>query len=424
MENNTNTNSYHKLIAPDEPLKPKTKKERKLAFLLIVATIVLGMLVAIIIAKSKNKVKTKIETKTSTLVNVSPISKTDADIIIETYGTLEPSQNLSLYPQVSGSISSINSKFIPGGLFKKGDVIATIDDYDYKIAVTQKEANLTTAQANFDIEKGEQEIAKQEWEIITTNIPKEQISEDEKYLALRKPQLKQAEASLDVAKSYLKQAKKNLQRTKIRAPFDSVIKTKNIDVGSFVTTQTSIADIIGVEEYWIVLSIPVDRLKWIDVKNSKVLLQTGSDTTEKKEQYRGKILKILPNLKDNSLTAQMLVAIRDPLFLKNKNKKKPLLVGSYMKATIIAKEIKDVFKIPITNLDNRNRIFIFGDDKKLIIRKPNFFWKDKEFAYAKEGLKNGEKLITTKLTSPITGMELEIEETLPLEQTQKQKKMN
>ncbi len=204
-------------------------------------------------------------------------------------------------------------------------------------------------------------------------------------------------------------AEKNLERTKIKTPFDTIIKTKNVDTGSYVSSQSVIAELIGIENYWIILTIPVDRLKWIDIKKSKVSLKIRSDNKQNTAKYECKILKLLPNLEDNGLTAQLLISIKDPLSLNLKSKRTPLLIGSYLKAEIEGEELKQIFKIPLDALDDRDRIFIFGKDKKLIIRTPDILWRDLNFAYIKEKLKEGEELITTKLPSPIEGMTLEYE---------------
>ena len=136
----------------------------------------------------------------------------DIKLIVDTQGEARPRTEIDLVPEVGGKIISVSSKFIEGGIFKKGDVLFQIDTSDYDVAVIRAEASVARAQQVLVREQAEAEIARRDWE----ELGREGEPSD---LTLRKPQLAEARASLQSAEADLKNAKIQLSRTSVRAPF-------------------------------------------------------------------------------------------------------------------------------------------------------------------------------------------------------------
>ena len=44
-----------------------------------------------------------------------------------------------------------------------------------------------------------------------------------------------------------------------------MIIDKQVDLGAQVSPQTHLGTFVGTDEYWVQVSIPIDRLAWIDV---------------------------------------------------------------------------------------------------------------------------------------------------------------
>ena len=79
-----------------------------------------------------------------------------------------------------------------------------------------------------------------------------------------------------------------------------------------------------------------------------------------------------------------------------------------MEATIFGKKLKNVFKISRSILYENKNVFIASKNNTLIIRKVKIIWMDNKWAYIAKNLKEGERLITTQLSTPINGMPLVI----------------
>lgn len=126
--------------------------------------------------------------------------------------------------QTAGTISRVYAK--PGMLFKKGHLLAAIDDRDYvlreQMAKLQQEAESnqkSLAERNFNIEK---QLRRDD-----INSP---IQLEDSKIAYENAKIK-----LEIAKTDWKIAQKNLNETQLRAPYDCVVVKQIKFVGEATT---------------------------------------------------------------------------------------------------------------------------------------------------------------------------------------------
>ena len=64
----------------------------------------------------------------------------DMQLYVESQGTVAAKQVIDIVPQVGGELVYVSPKFVSGGRFEQGEVIARIDPRDYELAVITAEA--------------------------------------------------------------------------------------------------------------------------------------------------------------------------------------------------------------------------------------------------------------------------------------------
>ena len=359
------------------------------------------------IIKNKPKARKKKKEKVyNILVETKELKKVDYFTTIETMGTVIPSYQIDIMSQVKGKITEISSKLIPGGIFKKKELITKIDKQDYSLEVEQKKLMVQIAQNNLRIEQGKQKAAKQEYKMFGRLLEGE-----EKDLILRKPYLLTSQYNIKVAQFVYKQALINLQRTEIKAPFNSIVLDKNISLGSFVNTGSKIANLVNIDEFWIKVSIPVDRIKWIDIPdkiNQKGSMSKIINLSWAQGLFRkGYVKKLIPQIESKGRMVKLLIAVDDPLCLKKTNTNKPLLLlNSFVRVKIKGKLLKNVFRISSNWVHNGNSIWIKKSDNTLQVRKINIVWRTKNHVYVKNGIMEGEKIIINDLTGAVEGIKV------------------
>jgi len=392
---------------PARDLRPRNWWQRMINLFLCLVILGAGIAGASYLNKTAPKAQKRRPPRMDPLVKVEMIQKTDERATVRAMGTVIPALEMVLKSRVPGEIMTTHPEFIEGGILSKGTKILQIDPRDYTLSLAQKKSRVANARYALKLELGYQDVAKREWELLKGDKPPKKMDRE---LALRKPHLEKARAELEAAKAELKMAELNLSRTTILAPFNAIVRKTMVEIGSQITTQEALAELVGTDEYWIQVSIPVDRLKWITIPTrignagANVRIRFGSGP-ESSHVRKGKVIKLLGDLEAEGRMARVLVAVKDPLDRKTPNAKRPpLLIGEYVRVEIDGREIRDVYKIPRTALRDNSRIWVTGHDGLLKIRKVVTVWRDTETVLLKDGLKEGEWLIVSDLASPVEGM--------------------
>jgi len=170
------------------------------------------------------------ETNNSNLaqVGVFAVKTSSYKASVKGYGEVMPIDALTLVAQVSGRITQLSDTFQTGAVVKKGEVLAFIDDTDYVEALSSAKTDYESAVVALEEERLQGVQALDEWQ--RSGLDGEPASA----LVLRQPQLKAAQASLDEAKQALETAKRDLAFTEITAPFDALVVTRDVSLGSYV----------------------------------------------------------------------------------------------------------------------------------------------------------------------------------------------
>ncbi|QCK15174.1 efflux RND transporter periplasmic adaptor subunit [Mangrovivirga cuniculi] len=346
--------------------------------------------------------------KTAMLVNVENVEKGDYNPVVVATGTVQGSKDIVISPEVSGLIVSISEKFTPGTLVKKGEMLVQIDPADFENNLMLRQSDLKLAKANLAIEKGRQDVAEKDYELIG-----EDMSPENKSLVLREPQLEIAKANVAAAEAAVKQSREDLISTSIKAPFDAQIITRNANKGSMVSPGDNLGRLVGVEEYWIVANIPVNKVRYLRFPGddnqpaSTVDIKSSSGGTISR---KGKLYKLIGALNNETRLARVLITIDDPLgFEAGDIVEDPLLIGSFVEVHIQANEIKDVVRLNRDYLRKENTVWVMQDGK-LQIKDAEVMLQDSKYAYIVNGLNDGDKVVTTNISTVVEGSSLRVKE--------------
>jgi len=385
----------------------------------------------------------------ATLVDVEVVAFGRHGAIVRAMGTVVPARVIDLHPRVSGEITDVGAEFLPGGRFGAGETMIQIDREDYELAVErnilaldqselavqrcdlaieQKQSDVARTEGELKLELGQQAVAKREYELLG-----ETVSEDDKELVLRQPQLRTVRAEEQAAKAALKdaevakrsaqtaireaqnafkQARLDLQRTAIRAPFNAVVRSRDVNLGATVTPSTRLATLVGTDAYWVEVSVPVDQLKWIAIPQSTA--EKGAAVRVQDEAawgagvFRtGRVCRLTSDLEERGRMARLLVSIDDPLALEADNRGKPtVLIGSYVRVEIEGTELESAAPISRRLLRDGHNVWIMNADNRLEIRPVTVAFRSRDRVLVTEGVRPGERLVTTDLPAPVEGMPL------------------
>ena len=390
--------------------QPNPVKSPRPVIRIILSLIILGVGIgtAFYLKNSAPQTQKRPPVKLSPTVQIQTALPSSYQIVVTAMGTVIPAREVVLKSRVSGEIVEIHPELTAGGFLKKDMRIIQIDPQDYELALARKRSAVTDAEYALKLELGHQAVAKREWELLNQGKP---VQDMEKELVLRQPHLDKARADLAAAKAELEAAMLDLERTHILSPFNAMVRSKSVDLGSQVTPQEPLAELVGTDAYRIQASLPLDRLEWIDVpvkfgdSGSKARIIYG-----KGHECSGTVIRLMGDLATEGRMARILVEVTDPFGMNSSSKDRaPFLIGEYVRVKIMGHKLDGVFQIPRTALKDNSSIWIAKKKQILEIRKVHPVWRDAEVVLLKEGLKPGEQLIVSDLPAPVEGMTVRVE---------------
>jgi len=354
-------------------------------------------LTGILIATGGSASKEVPEVK-SLLVETLDTQPEDIPIPVRGTGVVTAAQQVALVPQVSGKITKTDSRLLPGGRFKVGEVIAHIDPRDYIALRDQAQSQAQRAELELALERGRGEVAQREWELVGEE------GTEPSDLALRKPQYALAEQNVVAAKGALKQAELNVSRTRLTAPFNAVVVSENIDVGQVVGPGTVAATLIGTDQLWVKVSLPmseVDVLKFRDSEGhgspARVIQRLADGRIV---EHSGHALQLGGALDPQTRLAQITVAIDKPF--DSETSPLPLLPGAYVEVIFEGLLASQVIRLPRASVYNGNTVWVAAD-AILERRTVEITGSDSDSVLVASGLKPGDAVITTALSLPVEG---------------------
>ena len=400
-------------ISPDTP--PEPQQDTPSSFLRIIITRVMvpglitlaGVLIAFTLFKTRPVTETAPPKRTARLVETIVVSPTSYKVEIEAMGLVEAKNHIDLRSRVSGEIVSISEQLIPGHTLSKGDVLFKVDPTDYELAVTAQEASHQQAKANLMLEKGQQLIAKTDYELTNNELDGEELD-----LVLRKPQLLQAEASTKAAEASLKSAKLNLARTDIKAPFNALVIEKSASLGTVINTSTTLATLADSSEFWVELTIPVRDSTWIGLSEHPSIDDAAISVTiidqlawKKGQSREGHVVGLSREVDSNSRMAKVLVAVEDPLALDSSNSGKPsLLLGSFVRGIINGKKLDNVLIVSRDHLRPGDILWTVNNESRLEFHEVDVLYSGTENVVIRNEFGSELRVVTSNLAVPVEGM--------------------
>lgn len=367
--------------------------------------LVLGIVGGNYIKKTAPQAQKRPPERTVAQVNTQPLFTGTHQVVVSAMGSVVPAREITIKSRVPGKIQSVHPEFVEGGLIRAGQTILTIEAKDYELAIARRESAVVSAEYALKMEMGYQEVAQREWDLLNRGKP---AADEDVELALRKPHLAKVRSDLAAARAELEQARLDLSRTEVVAPFNTMVRKKHVAVGSQVTGQDDLAELVGTDDYWIQVSLPVERLAWIRIPRDNKEKGAAVTVFYRGYQRQGTVARLLGDLEVQGRMARLLVAVKDPLGLSDKTPSEipPMLIGEYVRVEIQGQRLTDVYRIPRSALRDNETVWILSDDDTLKIVPVETVWRDADFVLMKNGIRSGQRLIVSDLSAPVEGLPL------------------
>ncbi|MBB1267949.1 efflux RND transporter periplasmic adaptor subunit [Shewanella sp. SR44-3] len=372
-----------------------TKKQ----IILPIAVIGLGIAGLVGISALKEPPAEKPKVDNTPLVSVEEINYQPMTFSVSSYGVVSAKYQTELISQVNGEILYLSESFVKGGFVKQGDILAKIDPSDYESDLLDAQATLASSRASLVQEKANVKVAEKEWAQITNGTPTA--------LSLRKPQLAQEIARQKSAEAGLNRAKRNLERTVIRAPYDALIASRAIGLGSYVSKGSIIGSTLSTDKAEVRLPLADKEIQFLHNMGIGAKVTLAGNFAGSAQQWHGKIVRSEGVVDNKSRMTYLIAEIVDPYGLQQTAPlhTNELRYGTYVTAKIDGSHAGNVAVVP-RHLIVNGQIAILDTDKTLRYKSVNIIRQQGADVVIAEGIENGASLITSALDYPVEGMKL------------------
>lgn len=390
-----------------------SRKNKVLKILLPLLILTLGVLIMISLTTSRKAPEKAAKKDLGALVQVQSAVTAEHQVIVTGTGTVQAAMEITLVPQVSGRVAYMNPSLVTGGFLRKGDTLFEIEDTDYRLALERAEAARAKAEYDLQVVEGSALVARAEWERMIGD-----KGAPPNPLVFQEPQLKNARAALVSAKATIGQAKLELERTRIKAPFNAVVRSKALDLGQYVRSGNVVAVLAGTDKAEIMAPLPLEERQWLDIpapgnrnagSSAEIILEQG----DRSFLWPGRIIRSLGEIDAKSRMMQIIVEVTDPYGLlpkkgRGEQTSPPLAIGSFVTARFKGKVLPRATAIPASAFRDGSTVWIMDQEQTLRIRKVSPARMDQGKVIVKEGLKEGDLVILTNISGAAEGMKLRV----------------
>lgn len=342
-----------------------------------------------------------------TAVEATRLKPRSFQVFLDTQGTVRPRTTSTLIPEVSGRVTRVSPNFREGGFFKEGEVLLEIDPVNYETALVIAKGAVARAQTVMHEERIRGEQALENWRRLGKS------GEPSEFVA-RKPQLAEAEANLKAAQAEVELALHDLERTKVKAPFEGRIVEQNVDVGQFVSSSTQLGTAFATDVMEVRLPLTNRQLSFVELPDGlrdvgpgegpEVLItgRIGQETG----QWTGHIVRVDSAIDESSRQLFVVAEVKDPFHLKDGNDSTLLKIGLFVDALVKGEELENVFVLPREAVRIGGEVIVIEPDNRIRRQKVEAIWSEEDVVVIPAegaGLKPGEVVCLTPLAYPANG---------------------
>lgn len=348
-------------------------------------------------------------TVSAMLVDVISAEPSSGYFIIQAQGTVQPQTQTSIAAEVPGRIIELNDSFTAGGFVRAGEVLARIDPSDYEAALLQSEAELASARSRLADETARSDQARRDWQRLHGS------DREPGDLVLRLPQVAGAQASVQAAEAAVLRARRNLERTRITLPFAGLVRSRQVNLGQFVSTGSPLGVVFSVDVAEVRLPLSSQDLAFLDLPapgvvfdDDRVPVTLSGMVAGRSASWQARIVRTEGIVDENTRLVHAVAVVEDPYGLLGTERELPLPMGTFVAAEIRGQASAGLIELPRSALRGDNTVFLANDQDELEIRTVEVLRATARSAFVRNALYRGDRVITTAIQAPIPGLPLRV----------------
>jgi len=360
--------------------------------------IIASILAAVTLMATNPQLELDVPAPVPPTVRVMDIEPKSIQLTVQSQGTVEPSTESELIPEVSGRVIWMSKSLVNGGYFEKGAVLLRLEDDDHRSSLRRAKASLTRAEAEY-------QHARFEYQRMQSLEDRQLASRSQIENTLRASRV--TEATLQDARENYAQAVRDLERTQLKAPFTGLVRDESVDIGQLVGRGSAIATLYASDQAEVRLPIADRRLAFLNLPvgqrgeiplDQQPNVRLSAEYAGRMLEWSGKIVRTEAQIDTSSRMVHLIARV------SNEDQVTPLSVGLFVNADIEGLLVDDIVVLPRNALRSGGRVLVVDEENKLRFREIEILRLYQDDVLIKAGLQPGERVCISPMQTPIEGM--------------------
>ncbi len=370
------------------------------------------IVLAIMIVRSPKQVEETAADIIPVAVRVIEAQLSSVQLIVESQGKVQPARTASVSAAVAGPVAWISPDMEAGGYVSAGAPLLRLDATDFETALEQSRASLKQAQAESDFATSElsrfQELAAKSLASAS------QLQSTRRQADVATSMLANAQASYN-------QAQLDLDRTEIKAPFNAIIQSRDVELGQYVNRAQAVAVVHGADEVEVRVPLAIRQLGYLDIPLSsrgQLTPEQAPDVTLKgfyggqEINWSGDLVRSEAVIDADSNTVQTIIRVVQPT-ANNDNPRSgnkanvPLPIGLFVEASIQGRTVEDLIILPRSVIRNNNQVLVVDAENKMHYRDIEIYRLEDSRVLVSSGLLPGELICISPIQAVVEGMSVQ-----------------
>jgi multidrug efflux system membrane fusion protein len=314
-------------------------------------------------------------------VRAVAVERKDLPVHLRAIGTVTPLNTVTVRSRVEGPLLRV--AFQEGQQVEKGQLLAEIDPIQYRIRLSQMEAQLRQNEAQARTARSDLERIKP---LKAQNLITQQEIETQQALVAER------EAAVAADQALVDDARRQLGYTKIEAPISGRLGLRQVDVGNLIRPgdTNGLVVITQMKPVAVTFTVPeIDLQKVVEpLRAGEQLPVDALDRDEQKVLASG-VLKTVDNQIDLATGTLRLKA-------EFANSDEKLFPNQFVNVRMLVRTLKDAVVIPTAGVQYGSRgtyVYVVGEESKAMVREIVLGPSDGDLQSITKGLQPGDRVI-------------------------------
>lgn len=268
-------------------------------------------------------------------VVAKPIERINVAKDIAASGNIEGCKTVKLGFMVAGKVNYVTAN--EGKIIAAGQLLASLDPENYKIAKDMADANLDQAQDEYN---------------------RLQIMHDRK--SISESDFSKISNTLKLARAQQRLQNKNISDTRLYSPISGVLLKKGVEMGEIISAGLPLFAVSDISFVHVIAAIPEADLNQMKIGNNATVYITAINAT-----VQGRIIEVGSVAEPTTRTFTVKIELNNPRLNIRPGMTAEIKIPSGQKTEIVAVQGEAVLR----NLDNTAYVFIADQTKKQAFKR-------------------------------------------------------